>query len=285
MKFLNLIAMVVCGLLFAVGNAAATSIRMWLRMRTMRRTCFVLYVLAATAQVATAQSSTGNIVTGEAKVENINTYNGSEDLAKPEKVMVQDFTPVGDIIMDESAAARLHRRLSLKHGSDEDSTPEVLTQQVQAAFSKTLMEEFTKVNVQSERSLDAEGAPAAAVLIVEGEFIAIDEGNKSKRIMIGFGRGASDIKTHVVVSSFVKGTRTVVLEFDVNSSSGKKPGAVATLGAGSLAVGAALGDAGDKKGTAQADASRLAKAVAKQIESFMVTQKWISDPKGSNGRS
>ena len=247
-------------------------------MPAMWRAYFVLYALTVTAQVATAQSSTGNIVTGEAKVEIISTYDGSEALAKPEKVMIQDFTPIGDIIMDKSAAARLHRRLSLKHGSDEDSTPEVLIQQVQAAFSKTLVEEFTKVNVQSERSLDGGGAPAVPVLMVEGEFIAIDEGNKSKRIMIGFGRGASDIKTHVVVSSFVKGTRTVVLEFNLNSASGKKPGAVATMGAGSLAVGAALGDAGDKKGTVQADASRMAKAVAKQIESFMITQKWITAP-------
>ena len=247
-------------------------------MRAIWRACCVLYLLAMTAQAATAQSSAGNIVTGEAKVEIVSTYNGSETLAKPEKVMIQDFTPVGDIIMDESAAARLHRRLSLKHGSDEDSTPEVLTQQVQAAFSKTLVEEFTKVNVQSERYFDSGGAPTAAVLIVEGEFIAIDEGNKSKRIMIGFGRGASDIKTHVVVSLFGKGNKTVVLEFNLNSASGKKPGAVATMGAGSLAVGAALGDAGDKKATVQADASRMAKAVAKQIEVFMITQKWITTP-------
>ena len=245
-------------------------------MRTMRRVCFVLYVLAMTAQVATTQSSAGNIVTGETKVGIIRTYAGPETLAKPEKVLIHDFAPVGDIIMDESAAARLHRDLPLKHGSDEDSTPEVLIKQVQAAFSKTLMEEFTKVNIQSERSPDGGGAPAA-VLIVEGEFIAIDEGNKTKRIMIGFGRGASDVKTHVVVSSFVKGTRTVVLEFNLSSASGKKPGALATMGAGSLAIGAALGDAGDRKETVQADASRMAKAVAKQIETFMISQKWISD--------
>jgi hypothetical protein len=50
------------------------------------------------------------------------------------------------------------------------------------------------------------------------------------------------------------------------------------MGAGSLAVGAALGDAGDKKGSVQADASRMAKAVAKQIEAFMINQKWISAP-------
>jgi len=80
------------------------------------------------------------------------------------------------------------------------------------------------------------------------------------------------------VSSLLKGTKTVVLEFNLNSASGKKPGAAATMGAGSLAVGAAVGDVGDKKGTVEADASRMAKAVAKQIEAFMISQKWISDP-------
>jgi len=137
----------------------------------MWRGCFVFCVLALSAQVGTAQSSSGNIVTGEAKVEMISTYNGCEALAKPEKIMIQDFTPVGDIVVDESAAARLHRRLSLKHGSDEDSTPEVLTQQVQAAFSKALMEEFTKANVQSERSFDGGGTPAAAVLIFKASLL------------------------------------------------------------------------------------------------------------------
>jgi hypothetical protein len=241
----------------------------------MRRAYFILCMLAMAAQVATAQSSAGNVVTGEAKVEIISTYKGSETLPKPEKVMIEDFTPVGDIIMDESAAARLHRRLSQRHGSDEDSTPEILIQQVQDTFSKTLIKEFSKVNFHSERSLIGGSSPTPAVLVVEGEFVAIDEGNKSKRIMVGFGRGASDIKTHVVVSSFVQGTRTVVLEFNLNSASGKKPGALATMGAGSLAVGAAVGDVGDKKGTMQADASRMAKAVAKQIEVFMVHQQWI----------
>jgi hypothetical protein len=245
-------------------------------MRMMRKTCFLIFVLAMVAQAARAQSSDGNIVTGEATIKIIRSYTDPESLPKPEKVVIQDFTPVGQIITDESAAAQLHRRLSLLHGSDEDSTPDVLTQQVQASFSKTLIEELTKVNIQSERVFDGGGAPTATVLLVQGEFIAIDEGNKTKRVMIGFGRGASDIKTHVTVSSFTEGKKTVVLEFSLNSASGKKPGAAATMGAGSLAVAAAVGDVGDKKGTVQADASRMAKAVAKQIEEFMITQKWIS---------
>ena len=239
-----------------------------------------LCFLAMAAQMATAGNSVGNILTGEAKVEIIKSYTGSELLPKPEMVVINDFVvPAEAVTTDESVAAQLHRKMMLRRGSDEDSAPEILTQLVQAGFAQALASELKKVNVQSQRAYDGGGAFIGSRLIVDGEFLAINEGDKSKRIMIGFGRGASDIRAHVIVSSLSKDQRTVVLEFNLRSDSGKKPGAVATMGAGSLAVGAAAGGVGDKKATVQADASRMGKAVAKQIEGFMIGQKWMSPPK------
>ena len=116
---------------------------------------------------------------------------------------------------------------------------------------------------------------SGSYLVVSGEFMAINEGDKAKRIMIGFGRGASDIKTHVRVSSVTQCQPTVALEFNLSSESGKKPGAAATGGIGALAVAAAAG--GDRNSTVEADASRMAKLVAKQLEAFMAEQKWISN--------
>src|SRR6266705_4424506 len=49
--------------------------------------------------------------------------------------------------------------------------------------------------------------------------VGVTQGNLSR-----FGRGASDIKTHVTVSSLIQGHPTVVLEFNLSSGSGKKPG-------------------------------------------------------------
>ena len=174
----------------------------------------------------------------------------------------------------------------LRHGVDEDSSPEALAQQVQAVFTKALAGELKKVNIQTanipaQKMPDAEGDLSGSNLIVEGQFVAIHEGDETKRIMIGFGRGASDIKTHVTVSSLIQGHPTIVLEFNLSSESGKKPGAVATMGVGSLAVGAAAGGVSDRKSTVEADASRMAKLVAKQLETFMVDQEWISNSPGS----
>lgn len=239
----------------------------------MLKTLWRLGAVAMVGAPALAQDSVGNPITGEAKIEVIKSYGGSGVLPKPSIVVIQDFQLIGDVITDDSAAARL--RLGRGHGSNADSTPDALVQQVQTVFSKTLKAELDKVKVPSERESDSSGPAAGTALLVGGEFMAINAGNKSKRILIGFGRGASDIKTHVTVYSFTKGERTAILEFNLNSESGKKPGAIATAGTGSLAVGAAGAAAGAGKSDVEADASRMAKAVAKQLEGFMAAQQWI----------
>lgn len=68
----------------------------------------------------------------------------------------------------------------------------------------------------------------------------------------------------------------VLEEFDLNSESGKKPGAAATMGIGTAAAGVATVSVGDKHATVEADASRMAKAIATQIEQVMASQKWIA---------
>jgi uncharacterized protein DUF4410 len=228
--------------------------------------------IAITGQIALAQNSSGNMVSGEAKSEILRTYTGSQPLPKPDRVWIKDFTVSGDVVMDNSRAAHL------LHRSDDDANPQAVVEKVQASFAKTLIAELQKLDVESERMPDTDVRVFGSTLIVEGEFIGIDEGDKAKRILIGFGRGASDIKTHMTISLVRGDERAVVLECNLNSASGKKPGAVATMGGGSLAVGAATGTITDKKATVEGDASRMAKAVAKQVKTVMIAQKWIPDP-------
>jgi hypothetical protein len=229
-------------------------------------------VIAIAAQTASAQNSSGNIVSGEAKSRILHTYTGSQPLPKPDRVWIKDFTVSGDVVMDNSHAAHL------LHHSDDDANPQAVVEKVQASFAKTLISELQKLDVESERMPGTDVSLSGSTLVVEGEFIGIDEGDKAKRILIGFGRGASDIKTHVTISLVRGDERAVVLECNLNSASGKKPGAVATMEDGSLAVGAATGSLTDKKATVEADASRMAKAVAKQVKTVMIAQKWIPDP-------
>jgi hypothetical protein len=244
-----------------------------------RSTTFFLVIIATTALAAPAitkaQNAAEKLLVGNAKVETIQNYKGPGPLPKPDEIVVCDFAVPSDVVtMDESMAARLRRRHLALLGMNSDSSPEAVAQQVQKNFSKTLVKELQKASVQVERAADAGSIPANS-LTVQGEFAAVNEGNKSKRVMIGFGRGASDVQAHVTVSLTTRTQTILVSEFNLNSASGKKPGAAVSMGVGSAGAAVGPGSVGDHKATVEADASRMAAAVAKQIETLMVAQKWI----------
>jgi len=219
-----------------------------------------------------------NAMTGEAKIERVSSYQGGV-LPKPDQVLVRDFRMAPEVItIDDSMSARLHSHLNLLTGAGEgdQSSSQAVAQQVQATFSKALLTELKKGHVSARP--EAGYAPAGHNLIVRGEFTGIDEGNRSKRVMVGFGRGASDVQAHVtlLLTGRDGAPPVVVSEFTVNSESGQKPGAVVGLGFWMAAVGAATGSIGDKKSTVEGDAARMGESVARQIEKLMVAYDWIA---------
>jgi hypothetical protein len=219
--------------------------------------------------VSSAQDHVGNAFGGEAKMEILHRYEGPEMLPKPTQVVIQDFTNAAPVVADE-AESRHH------HQSGSNLTPEDLVQQLQDSFAKTFTGQFRKTTVKPERVWDA-SAVAGPALVIEGEFTSITPGNSRKRIIVGFGRGASDLKTHVIISEVANGNRTVLLECNINSQSGKQPGAILSTSGTGFAVGVATGHFEDKRSsTVQADASRMAKLVSKQTRTIMIAQRWIA---------
>ena len=234
-----------------------------------------VFAITFSCQFASAQN-VGNFYTGETKVEVVRGYTGSETLPKAAKVVIQDFTvdPTA-VTLDESLAGRMHTRLFLHRDPHDASVPSAVAQKVQDTFLKALIGDLKKSKIESQKSTGEQKVSTEPLLVVTGEITAIDEGNKAKRVIIGLGRGGSDVQTHIVVSSVVDGHSTVVLELRLKSQSGKKLGALESFGGSSLALNAAEGAAGDRHATVEADASRMAKGVARQIKEFMVAQHWL----------
>jgi hypothetical protein len=251
-----------------------------------RKVVMALLAIVMRIQGAHAQSSVGNFFTGDAKVEAVEHGGEAQIVPKPERVVIHDFTVrTDDIALDHSVAGRLHRDRLWRHGTDEDSTPEVLAQHVQVAFYKALIDQLEKDHITAARAANGGAGGIGSSLVVDGEFTAIDEGSESKRVMIGFGSGASELKTHVTLSAVVAGRSAAVLTFDLDSKSGKSPGALPGMVAGSLVVGVATTTVGDKKATLDADASRLAELVAKQIESLMCDRPGLAAPAAETART
>jgi hypothetical protein len=246
----------------------------------IRNAAVAALIIGASISYLNAQSAPQKLLVGDTKVEMIASYKGP-NLPKPDKILVYGFDVAPDAItMDNSAAARLLGRgiAGRIKGDTHDDTPAQAAEHVNAAFTQTLVNALNKSAISTDRAFAEDGSVPVNSLVIEGSFTTVNEGNKSKRVMIGFGRGASDVRAHVTVSMITENRRVVLEEFNLDSKSGKKPGAAATMGVGSAAAGVAAGSVGDKKETVEGDASRIGKAVAKQIEDAMTAHQWIAAP-------
>jgi len=199
-------------------------------------------------------------------------YQGPESWPKPTQVVIQDFTNTSPIVAEGQASHHHH------HGADSNMPSDETVRQLQDSLAKTLNGQFKKMKLKSERVSDASEVLGPA-LIVEGEFTTIVPGKSWKRVIVGFGSGASDLKTHVTISEVVNGQKTILLECNIDSQSGKKPGAVLSTSGTGFAIGVATGQLGDKRSSSvQAGASRIAKLIGKQTKSIMVAQQWLAKP-------
>jgi len=178
-----------------------------------------------------------------AKVQPLNVYQGSEPLPKPERVLVYDFAVTPDEVrLNSGPIARIRQRLR-----DTPQTEEELQvgREVAAALSEALVERISALGLPAERA--SHGQPLAqGALAVEGQFVSIDEGNRLRRMFIGFGLGKTKVRTLAQVYLGTDGGRHLVQEFETTAEGSKLRGMAAMMGAGAAARGATGAGDGDR---------------------------------------
>jgi hypothetical protein len=127
------------------------------------------------------------------------------------------------------------------------------------------------------------------VLLVEGQFLNVDEGAATRRVIIGFGVGKSTLDSQVQVYRISGASRQKVLEFTTHADSGKLPGSALMMGAGAVATGGATaagtavsgGIAGGKAylGRVNYLADKTADQVNAYLSHYFAEQGWISADK------
>jgi hypothetical protein len=208
--------------------------------------------------------------TGRVQIKAVESYSG-QPLTKPSRIVVYDFTATGeDVKLNSAVASRLRTRMSGDAGDKKTD----LAHKVVENFSKSLMKDLEKTGLPVSRGIDGE-APPENSLLVHGEFLRIDEGNRTRRMAVGLGAGASDVQANVTCSLKQAGKDVVLTRFQAISKSSRKPGAAETAAVGAAPdVAVAASGATEMKQNAEGDASRMAKAVAKQIEKQIAAQTW-----------
>ena len=161
---------------------------------------------------------------------------------RPSRIIVYPFAVnSAEVTLNQSIVQRAYRALSDKDQSAmqakiADDTAQQICDEVSAGL--------TQKGYQAACQARGVRLDGANLLVVDGEFTDISEGNRLRRLVIGFGAGASVLDTNVnVFQTTDEGTRPII-EFTTHADSGKMPGAAVTGGAGAAAGGAAVVVAG-----------------------------------------
>ena len=206
---------------------------------------------------------------------------------RPSRIIVYDFAvSPAEVTLNQSI---VHRTFLAAQ-----STPSLQKSQLETAhavahdLSDALVKDLQGLGFTVEKL--RRGTPVTGnALIVDGQFLNVDEGNRLKRLVIGFGSGASKLDTRIQVYQVSAGTSHRVLEFETHVESGKMPGAAVTMGAGAAATGAvtagsaavAGGMAGVKahQSTLGALTDKAAQEITAYLSQYFAKQGWISSNK------
>lgn len=204
---------------------------------------------------------------------------GAEPIAQPETIYVYPFASTHADVPSWSAAAILYAAPSEPRTADELAAG----RQLGALVARELIVAISEMGlVASEASSGT--SPKVNDLMITGYFEAVDEGSAGKRVLIGFGSGATKMKT-VVEGYQMTGLGPRLLgSGKIEFSGSKTPGTIAplvvlaaTANPIGLIVSGTTKVAGEVTGknTIENAAKRTAEEIADQLELRFKEQGWV----------
>lgn len=220
-----------------------------------------------------------------ARIQATSEYHGAA-LPRPQRVLVRDFalTPE-DVRLDQGIRARLTRMTSSAPPSAHQME---VARGATATLAETLAQTLRSYGIPAERSVGAYATPGrGATVLVDGQVVAVDEGNRTRRTLIGLGAGKSSIETDTQLF-YQEGTGAprLLQTFTGTADSGHAPGAAETMGAGgaagsslaaSAAASAGMHGVSERRAAAPNDLARkTAEGLARSIGQYFVAQGWLA---------
>ena len=200
-------------------------------------------------------------------------------LPRPAHIWVYDFAATPDDVPGESALAGQHSEHNPPQTAEQIKTGRQLGTEIEAELVKLIR----GMGMPAEHAVKAT-KPQINDLVLRGYLVSYNKGSAAKRILIGFGSGASDLK--VAVEGFqmtAQGLRKVG-SGTTDSEGGKTPGAdlgalslIATHNPVGLIVSSGLKIYEEKSGksTVTGRAEQTAKEIADVLKKRFQEQGWI----------
>jgi len=201
-------------------------------------------------------------------------------LPRPSEIVVYTFAVTEAEVTEGQGPAK--NILNETRGTMEEEREREIGRHVADALADELVRGLRGLGFTIERK--PRGTPITDhQLLIDGEFIDVDEGNRLKRLVIGFGIGAARVDTEAHV--YYGAGRRKLLDFKTHADSGKMPGAAATLGAGAVVEGgvtagmaatsAGVGAVKEYRSEVERMAGHSADQAVAYLSEFFAKQGWI----------
>ena len=209
-----------------------------------------------------------------AGIENVERFTDDGTMPRPVTFLVYDFATHADDALTDTFGPEYEAQAP----SDDERRE---AQAIASMLSERLVAEMRERGINAERAYPSTNPPETA-LLVKGQFITMDEGERRRRVLIGFGAGANELQVRLQVYQVIDGRLMRIGEADADAQGSRRPGMLVPI-AGAVATGRAAGAviAGGltirqerTAGDLDDDVERLAKKLGEQARDFYDRQGW-----------
>ena len=233
-------------------------------MKSQSRSVLSLLALLVTVGCASTKvSNRQELVTGQ--------------LPRPNEIWVYDFAATAaDVPPGSGIAGQV---------ADASQTPEEIAtgQRLGAEIASQLVQQVQAMGMPAARG-GAGTTPQINDLVIRGYLVSVQEGSAAERVAIGFGAGASELKTAVEGFQMTAQGLRKLGSGSVDAGGGKSPGAalgvvglIATANPAGLIISGGMKAYGEASGssTVEGRAKATAKEIADVLKERFEQQGWI----------
>jgi hypothetical protein len=157
-------------------------------------------------------------------------------LNRPTTIYVYDFAVTAqDVTLNQGIFQKTYRDMT---DDNQEQTQLQTAQETAKLLSAAIVQELQSLGFTATVMPRGMRVTGDNVLLVDGQFVEINEGNRLRRMVIGLGVGSSTLDTKVQVYQMAGGMTQQVMDFTTHADSGKMPGAAFTAPGGAVAGGA-----------------------------------------------
>ena len=178
-------------------------------------------------------------------------------------IYVADFELDATEVKSESGPLNLPRPRLLREGPLGLRDPQAQARRLVELMSNSVVQDLEQAGFAARRL--PPGASPAEGWLVRGVFLQVDEGNRLRRAIVGFGAGQTHMEVAASVDDLSKGAIAPLYEIDTTAHSRDLPGA-AILKLNPVVAGVRFVMAGqDPERDVRSTASKIAEEVEKRI--------------------